>query len=211
MWHKLLRYAKLKWVLKLVNLPKGVNNLHRAIFDFCCFVFCNISPWISRRKTKNILRNTCTGPKNLHNSCWPGVLGSMFIRLVLTGSGWPAFSPLLGSKITALECLEAMASGLYAELFTLVISLINRWDPDVWPEICLFIIVTPSPEIPHSISVTAFCPFLSSSSLLVGCFVVFTSLSSLYVFTTIQLCIQLNPYLTSYVIFLLIYNIIDLH
>lgn len=33
---------------------------------------------------------------------------------------------LLGSKITALECLEAMASGLYSELFTLVISLINR-------------------------------------------------------------------------------------
>ncbi|XP_069574141.1 unconventional myosin-XVIIIa isoform X4 [Brachyistius frenatus] len=31
-----------------------------------------------------------------------------------------------GSKVTALECLEAMASGLYSELFTLVISLINR-------------------------------------------------------------------------------------
>ncbi|KAA8589788.1 hypothetical protein FQN60_005197, partial [Etheostoma spectabile] len=30
-----------------------------------------------------------------------------------------------GSKVTALECLEAMASGLYSELFTLVISLIN--------------------------------------------------------------------------------------
>lgn len=33
-----------------------------------------------------------------------------------------------GSKFTALECLEAMASGLYSELFTLVISLINRWN-----------------------------------------------------------------------------------
>lgn len=42
------------------------------------------------------------------------------------------FSPLLvccsGSKITALECLEAIASGLYSELFTLIISLINRFD-----------------------------------------------------------------------------------
>ncbi|XP_030648247.1 unconventional myosin-XVIIIa [Chanos chanos] len=31
-----------------------------------------------------------------------------------------------GSKATAAECLEAMASGLYSELFTLLISLINR-------------------------------------------------------------------------------------
>ncbi|KAL0994187.1 hypothetical protein UPYG_G00118920 [Umbra pygmaea] len=31
-----------------------------------------------------------------------------------------------GSKTTAMECLEAMASGLYSELFTLLISLINR-------------------------------------------------------------------------------------
>uniref|UniRef100_A0A3Q3IM08 Myosin XVIIIAb n=1 Tax=Monopterus albus TaxID=43700 RepID=A0A3Q3IM08_MONAL len=30
------------------------------------------------------------------------------------------------SKITAMECLEAMASGLYSELFALVITLINR-------------------------------------------------------------------------------------
>ncbi len=29
-------------------------------------------------------------------------------------------------KITAMECLEAMAAGLYSELFTLVISLVNR-------------------------------------------------------------------------------------
>lgn len=36
-----------------------------------------------------------------------------------------------GSKITALECLEAMASGLYSELFTLIVSLVNRFDdPD---------------------------------------------------------------------------------
>ncbi|KAM4590088.1 unconventional myosin-XVIIIa isoform 5-T5 [Fundulus diaphanus] len=32
----------------------------------------------------------------------------------------------LGSKFTALECLESMASGLYSEVFTVVISLINR-------------------------------------------------------------------------------------
>ncbi|XP_035535615.1 unconventional myosin-XVIIIa-like [Morone saxatilis] len=42
-----------------------------------------------------------------------------------------------GSKVTALECLEAMASGLYSEVFTLVISLINRLDI----LICYFIIV----------------------------------------------------------------------
>ena len=35
--------------------------------------------------------------------------------------------PLIpGSKSTAMECLEAMASGLYSELFTILISLINR-------------------------------------------------------------------------------------
>nr|XP_019941639.1 PREDICTED: unconventional myosin-XVIIIa-like isoform X2 [Paralichthys olivaceus] len=31
-----------------------------------------------------------------------------------------------GSKATAMECLEALASGLYSELFTILISLINR-------------------------------------------------------------------------------------
>ncbi|KAM9847161.1 unconventional myosin-XVIIIa-like [Aulostomus maculatus] len=31
-----------------------------------------------------------------------------------------------GSKMTAAECLEAMAAGLYSELFTILISLINR-------------------------------------------------------------------------------------
>lgn len=33
---------------------------------------------------------------------------------------------IAGSKATAMECLEAMASGLYSELFTILISLINR-------------------------------------------------------------------------------------
>lgn len=32
----------------------------------------------------------------------------------------------LGTKLSALECLEGMASGLYSELFTLLISLVNR-------------------------------------------------------------------------------------
>lgn len=31
------------------------------------------------------------------------------------------------SKATAAECLESMASGLYSEVFTLLVSLINRW------------------------------------------------------------------------------------
>lgn len=31
-----------------------------------------------------------------------------------------------GTKLSALECLEGMASGLYSELFTLLISLVNR-------------------------------------------------------------------------------------
>lgn len=37
---------------------------------------------------------------------------------------WLLFIP--GSKATAMECLEAIASGLYSELFTILISLINR-------------------------------------------------------------------------------------
>lgn len=33
---------------------------------------------------------------------------------------------LLGFKATAMECLEALASGLYSEVFTVLISFINR-------------------------------------------------------------------------------------
>lgn len=36
-------------------------------------------------------------------------------------------SPPPGPKLTALECLEGMAAGLYSELFTLLISLLNRY------------------------------------------------------------------------------------
>uniref|UniRef100_A0A8C6UC11 Myosin XVIIIAb n=1 Tax=Neogobius melanostomus TaxID=47308 RepID=A0A8C6UC11_9GOBI len=46
-----------------------------------------------------------------------------------------------GSKITALECLEAMASGLYSELFTLVISLINRALKSSQHSLCSLLIV----------------------------------------------------------------------
>lgn len=50
-------------------------------------------------------------------------------------SGWPqaiwgwgcSGLPPTGPKLTALECLEGMAAGLYSELFTLLISLLNRY------------------------------------------------------------------------------------
>ncbi|NWX49257.1 MY18A protein, partial [Steatornis caripensis] len=50
-------------------------------------------------------------------------------------SGWPRGTPgwghsglpRPGPKLTALECLEGMAAGLYSELFTLLISLLNRY------------------------------------------------------------------------------------
>ncbi|KAF1538837.1 Unconventional myosin-XVIIIa, partial [Eudyptula albosignata] len=56
------------------------------------------------------------------------------------GSGWPQGTPgwghsglpWPGPKLTALECLEGMAAGLYSELFTLLISLLNsRFPPPV--------------------------------------------------------------------------------
>lgn len=43
---------------------------------------------------------------------------------------WPPdtdFSlPISGLKMTGVECVEGMASGLYQELFVAVVSLINR-------------------------------------------------------------------------------------
>ncbi|NXG52127.1 MY18A protein, partial [Psilopogon haemacephalus] len=39
-----------------------------------------------------------------------------------------------GTKLTALECLEGMAAGLYSELFTLLISLLNRYMLGGWGE-----------------------------------------------------------------------------
>uniref|UniRef100_A0A668AK76 Myosin XVIIIA n=1 Tax=Myripristis murdjan TaxID=586833 RepID=A0A668AK76_9TELE len=55
-----------------------------------------------------------------------------------------------GPKVTALECLEAMASGLYSELFTLVISLINRSVLSSQHSLCSLLIVdTPGFQNPR--------------------------------------------------------------
>ncbi|XP_062417294.1 unconventional myosin-XVIIIa isoform X8 [Pungitius pungitius] len=55
-----------------------------------------------------------------------------------------------GSKVTALECLEAMASGLYSEIFTLVISLINRALKSSQHSLCSLLIVdTPGFQNPR--------------------------------------------------------------
>ncbi|KAL0973326.1 hypothetical protein UPYG_G00201980 [Umbra pygmaea] len=55
-----------------------------------------------------------------------------------------------GSKVTALECLEAMASGLYSELFTLVISLVNRALKSSQHSLCSLLIVdTPGFQNPR--------------------------------------------------------------
>lgn len=35
--------------------------------------------------------------------------------------------PVPGPKMTGVECVEGMASGLYEELFAAVVSLINRY------------------------------------------------------------------------------------
>ncbi|XP_075760678.1 unconventional myosin-XVIIIa isoform X22 [Pelodiscus sinensis] len=56
-----------------------------------------------------------------------------------------------GPKLTALECLEGLASGLYAELFTLLISLLNRALKSSQHSLCSMMLVdTPgfqSPEL----------------------------------------------------------------
>uniref|UniRef100_A0A4W4HQ72 Myosin XVIIIAb n=1 Tax=Electrophorus electricus TaxID=8005 RepID=A0A4W4HQ72_ELEEL len=55
-----------------------------------------------------------------------------------------------GPKITALECLEAMAAGLYTELFTLLISLINRALKSSQHSLCSLLIVdTPGFQNPR--------------------------------------------------------------
>ncbi|KAM6946319.1 unconventional myosin-XVIIIa-like [Aplochiton taeniatus] len=55
-----------------------------------------------------------------------------------------------GLKITALECLEAMASSLYSELFTLVISLVNRALKSSQHSLCSLLIVdTPGFQNPR--------------------------------------------------------------
>nr|XP_015222980.1 PREDICTED: unconventional myosin-XVIIIa isoform X15 [Lepisosteus oculatus] len=55
-----------------------------------------------------------------------------------------------GPKITALECLEAMVSGLYSELFTLLISLVNRALKSTQHSLCSVMIVdTPGFQNPR--------------------------------------------------------------
>ncbi|XP_028276533.1 unconventional myosin-XVIIIa-like isoform X4 [Parambassis ranga] len=55
-----------------------------------------------------------------------------------------------GSKATGMECLEAMASGLYSELFTILISLINRALKSSQHSLCSLLIVdTPGFQNPR--------------------------------------------------------------
>uniref|UniRef100_A0A493T8T6 Unconventional myosin-XVIIIa n=1 Tax=Anas platyrhynchos platyrhynchos TaxID=8840 RepID=A0A493T8T6_ANAPP len=55
-----------------------------------------------------------------------------------------------GPKLTALECLEGMASGLYSELFTLLISLLNRALKSSQHSVCSVTVVdTPGAQNPE--------------------------------------------------------------
>ncbi|KAM3868549.1 unconventional myosin-XVIIIa-like isoform 1-T1 [Diretmus argenteus] len=55
-----------------------------------------------------------------------------------------------GSKASAMECLEAMASGLYSELFTILISFINRALKSTQNSLCSLLIVdTPGFQNPR--------------------------------------------------------------
>uniref|UniRef100_A0A7N6A5L2 Myosin motor domain-containing protein n=1 Tax=Anabas testudineus TaxID=64144 RepID=A0A7N6A5L2_ANATE len=55
-----------------------------------------------------------------------------------------------GFKATAMECLEAMASGLYSEVFTILISLINRALKSSQHSLCSLLIVdTPGFQNPR--------------------------------------------------------------
>lgn len=55
-----------------------------------------------------------------------------------------------GPKLSALECLEGMASGLYSELFILLISLINRALKSSQHSLCSIMIVdTPGFQNPE--------------------------------------------------------------
>ncbi|XP_064585438.1 unconventional myosin-XVIIIa isoform X6 [Zonotrichia leucophrys gambelii] len=65
----------------------------------------------------------------------------------------PDESPLgdsgTGPKLTALECLEGMAAGLYSELFTLLISLLNRALKSSQHSVCSVTVVdTPGAQNP---------------------------------------------------------------
>ncbi|XP_012503754.1 PREDICTED: unconventional myosin-XVIIIa isoform X4 [Propithecus coquereli] len=56
----------------------------------------------------------------------------------------------MGPKLSALECLEGMASGLYSELFTLLVSLVNRALKSSQHSLCSMMIVdTPGFQNPE--------------------------------------------------------------
>ncbi|NWS63642.1 MY18A protein, partial [Chunga burmeisteri] len=60
------------------------------------------------------------------------------------GLPWP------GPKLTALECLEGMVAGLYSELFTLLISLLNRALKSSQHSVCSVTVVdTPGAQNPE--------------------------------------------------------------
>ncbi|XP_014808702.1 PREDICTED: unconventional myosin-XVIIIa isoform X7 [Calidris pugnax] len=73
-------------------------------------------------------------------------------------NGWPRGTtgwersglPWPGPKLTALECLEGMAAGLYSELFTLLISLLNRALKSSQHSVCSVTVVdTPGAQNPE--------------------------------------------------------------
>ncbi|NXP06672.1 MY18A protein, partial [Thinocorus orbignyianus] len=73
-------------------------------------------------------------------------------------NGWPQGTtgwersglPWPGPKLTALECLEGMAAGLYSELFTLLISLLNRALKSSQHSVCSVTVVdTPGAQNPE--------------------------------------------------------------
>ncbi|NXF55065.1 MY18A protein, partial [Oceanites oceanicus] len=73
-------------------------------------------------------------------------------------SGWPQGTlgwghsglPWPGPKVTALECLEGMVAGLYSELFTLLISLLNRALKSSQHSVCSVTVVdTPGAQNPE--------------------------------------------------------------
>ncbi|NXD64933.1 MY18A protein, partial [Eolophus roseicapillus] len=58
--------------------------------------------------------------------------------------------PWPGPRLTALECLEGMAAGLYSELFTLLISLVNRALKSSQHSVCSVTVVdTPGAQNPE--------------------------------------------------------------
>ncbi|XP_019401358.1 PREDICTED: unconventional myosin-XVIIIa isoform X14 [Crocodylus porosus] len=62
----------------------------------------------------------------------------------------PGLGDGTGPKLTALECLEGMASGLYSELFTLLISLLNRALKSSQHSLCSMMVVdTPGFQNPE--------------------------------------------------------------